>query len=162
MQWFLHLKWFVLVCCLWQISIQFVFTDFIWERHTQAWFHLMETLNKLPAASSPAGQRRLRSHGITPGTGHQEWQSLQDAAGHATISSSIKFFSPHLYRAMGRGSTPFSLCPSHQLQPLPLILPFLQVGNLKAHSEVWDKVYWPITRQRHNSGQLGERLFLSF
>lgn len=138
---------------------------FFFERHTRAWLHLMETLDELPAASSPTGERRLRSHWITPGTGHRVLDTGNDKASRMLLAvlpfppAASCCLLPTSLQASGKTEhSSFSLCSSHQLQPLPLTLPFSEVGNLKAHSQARNKVYWSITRLRHNSGELGEML----
>lgn len=101
----------------------------------------METLDHLPAAPSPVRERGPRCHQVTPGAEHWGRQSLQDAAaqlasarGAGDVSSSSKLLSsaPSPQGSEKREHSSFSLSSLYQLQPLPLTLPFLQVGNLKA------------------------------
>lgn len=117
------------------------FFFFLRERHKQGWFCLMETLDHLPAAPSPVRERGPRCHQVTPGAEHWGRQSLQDAAaqlasarGAGDVSSSSKLLSsaPSPQGSEKREHSSFSLSSLYQLQPLPLTLPFLQVGNLKA------------------------------
>lgn len=132
------------------------------------WFYLRETHTGLISSKGNSGWVASCFFSCRTVETEVSWDNtwywtpgMTKPPGHTAISSSSKFFSPYLYSAVGRGNSSFSLCSSHQLQFLPLILPFLQVGDSKAHSQAQDKVYWPITRQKHNSGELGERFFSS-
>lgn len=150
------------MCCLWQISVHFVFTDFFFlrERHTEASFHLTETLDELPAASSPAGLRRLKCHRVIPGTGHWEWQSHQDAAGHAAISSSSKLLSSlHISTGQWDEGTHLSASAPH-ISSSPCLSPSPLIGGKFEGPFPGTILFivWFITRQRHNSGELGKML----
>lgn len=84
-----------------------------------------------------------------------------DGQGSSPAAASCCLLPPSPQGSEKREHGSFSLSSLYQLQPFPLTLTFLQAGNLKAHPQAQDKAFRPITRQRHNSGELAETLVFS-